>query len=372
MHYHFGVLAPSSQINHQSGASLVQRSLPTCTLSLASATASTASNHIVNDLDAMMVDPPSFSVTSLSMVGKGGIPFPTPGKRTHSLLRATAYCPRSTIAVSANQFDDGYPSTDMDPPRKRTRTSALPSSKTRFNRATSSRFLFNLNHPTSKSFSLLTMPKSTPILPPPISTLKDTSQTSSSEALSVPSQPDSHVDLSPSSPIAPFPLNDGCNAVSKPLVYAIKSPAWRHKRATSSELRIFVSLHQALVYGLAMRWPIGMSDVITTANTTDGMNSEPLQPDEDGENPLYMQDALLARHLRTYLRANGIDAFREAFREINSDFDNAPRLTYRKVVASLIMRHHCSSNRSRAKTSSRENARPQRKPSRLSTSMNLD
>jgi len=152
----------------------------------------------------------------------------------------------------------------------------LPSSKTRFNRATSSRFLFHINQPTSESFSLRTTPKSTPILPPPISTVKDAIQPSLGEALTMPSRPDSHLDLSQSSPITLFPLHDGSDAahVSKPLVNAITSPTWRHKRATASELKIFVSLHQALVYGLAMRWSIATSDVITTADMADGTECE--------------------------------------------------------------------------------------------------
>jgi hypothetical protein len=191
-----------------------------------------------------------------------------------------------------------------------------------------------------------------------------------------------------------LPLYGGSNAVapvSMPPGHAITSSTWRYKRPTANELKILVSLHQALVYGLSLKGAIGTSFLTPIVGTTGtkcdiiipsfGCKAhslplaEPFQPSQDEEKPLYTQDAILARHLRTYLLANGIDAFRDALREINSgasDFNTAPRLAYRKVVASLIIRRHCSSNRSRARTPSRDNARPLRKPSRLSTSMNSD
>lgn len=385
MRYHIGSLTPNSQMNRQPRSPLVQRSLPTCTLSLANVTSSTASNNTLRNSDAMVVDPPSFSMTSLSTVESGIVPFPTTGKRTHSLLRATAYSPRLTIPISARQSDEAY-STDPDPPRKRTRTSALPSSKTRFNRANSpSNTISHLNRSTSYSSPSSATPKST---------MKDApipSGVAQSNPLPIPSH---------SPPIDSPPLHsvsDATQLVPKPLICPLPSLRWRQKRPAASESRILISLHQATVYGLALRYPIEKPDIASAADTTDDMNCEifivvfgckahrlflagPLQSDKGGGNAsLYVQDAILSQRLRNHLLANGIDAFREAFLELNS-VDHAPCLpsiahvvlAYQKLVATLIIRHRSSPTRSRASTAASNNARFQKKPSRLSAVRNLD
>lgn len=367
-------------MDRQPGSSLIQRSSATCTLSLASVTASTASNDTLRDSDAMVVDPPPFSMTSLSTVENGTIPFPTTGKRTHSLLRATAYCPRLTTPASSKHSYDAC-STDPDPPRKRTRTSALPSSKTRFNRATSPSNLFShLNHSTSDSSPPLATPKSVP------TSVKDASQVPSG---GVQSNPLFGPSLSP--PIdSPPSVSNATQLVPKPLVRPILSSRWRHKRPAAGESKILISLHQALVYGLALRCPIGKPDNTSAVDTIDDMNCEiliavfdckahrlflagPLQSRKGGENAyLYVQDAILSQRLRTHLLANGIDAFCEAFLELNSgnDTPSLPSVThavlaYQKLVATLIIRRRCSPNRSHASTAARNKARFQSKPSRL-------
>jgi hypothetical protein len=152
-----------------------------------------------------------------------------------------------------------------------------------------------------------------------------------------------------------------------------------------------------MVYGLALRYPIGKPDIVSGADTTDDMNCEifivvfgckahrlflvgPLQSDEGGENAsLYVQDAILSQRLRNHLLANGIDAFRGAFLELNS-VDDAPCLpsithvvlAYQKLVATLIIRHRSSPARSRASTAASNNAGFQKKPSRLSAVRILD
>lgn len=385
MRYHFGSLTPNSQMNRQPRSSLIQRSLPTCTLSLASVTSSTTSNDTLRNSDAMVVDPPSFSMASLSTVESGIVPFPTTGKRTHSLLRASAYSPRLTTPTSARQSDEAY-STDPDPPRKRTRTSALPSSKTRFNRAKSpSNLISHFNRSTSYSSPPSATPKSI---------VKDATIPSGvAQSNTLPGS--SH-----SPPINSPPLHsvsDATQLVPKPLVRPIPSSRWRHKRPAADESRILISLHQALVYGLALRYPIGKPDIAPAADTINDMNCEifsavfgckahrlflagPLQSDKGGGNAyFYMQDAILSQRLRNHLLANGIDAFREAFLELDS-VDDAPCLpsvthgvlAYQKLVATLIIRHRCSPNRSRASTPARNNVRFQKKPSRLSAVRNLD
>lgn len=362
MRYHFGSLTPSSQKNRQSRSPLIQRSSPTCTLSLANATASTASNDILRDSDAMVVDPPSISMTSLSTVQNAVIPFPTTGKRTHSLLRATAYSPRLTTAVSARESDEAC-STDPDPPRKRTRTSALPSSTKRFNRGTSVsihifRSTFDSSLPSATS-------KSTP-----------TSADDASHSLLGSAQPNRFPSSLNSPTIDSLPLHgvsDATQSVVKPLVRPIPSSRWRHKRPASCESKFVFTFHQALVYGLALRFPTGKPDI---ANTTDNTSSGPLQSGKGGANAyLYLQDAILSQRLRAHLLANGIDAFQETFQGLNSEGEalclpSATHvvLAYRRLVASLIIRHRSSSNRPRG----RDNGRFQRKPSRLSAFGNSD
>ena len=328
----------------------------------------------------MAVDPPLFSMTSLSTVRNDTIPFPTTGKRSHSLLRATAYCVQLTTA--ARQADEAC-STDSDPPRKRTRTSALPSSKTRFNRAVSpSNHIFHSNRSGSSP------PPATPkLFPIP---LTDASQFPSSVPQSNPLPGPSHSPV-----IDSLPLQDVSTATQlmlKPLVRPILSSRWHHKRSAPSELRILISLHQVLVYGLALKYPIRKPDIASAADTTDDMDCEifvpvfgckahrllagPLQSGRSEANAyLYVQDAILSQRLRTHLLTNGIDAFREAFQEINSA--GLPSVThvvlaYQQLAASLIFRHRSSPNRSRARVAAKNNAKFQRIPSRLSASGNSD
>jgi len=268
MRYHFGLLAPNSQMNRQPGSSLIQRSSPTCTLSLANVTASTASNDTLKDSDAMAVDPPLFSMTSLSTVGNDNIPFPTTGKRSHSLLRATAYCAQLTTAARPS---DEACSTDPDPPRKRTRTSALPSSKTRFNRAISPP---NHNFHSNRSASNSSLPPTTPKLLS--ASLKDASQLPSGVAQSNPLPASSHSPVINSPPLHDVP--NATQLVLRPLVRPIQSPRWHHKRTAPSELRILISLHQVLVYGLALKYPIRKPDIASAADTTDDVDCEIFAP----------------------------------------------------------------------------------------------
>ncbi|KAF9472085.1 hypothetical protein BDN70DRAFT_887422 [Pholiota conissans] len=221
-----------------------QRSQPTtCILSLTSVTVSMASTAPAG----MDIDTSPLSDLSNS----NGVPFPS-SKRTHSLLRATP-----SLSQCSSEHDEQNSDTcgsnntsdpDFNPPRKRTRTSAISSpSRPRSQRCSSS---------------------------PPRVSLPSVHLSGSSTPLPLPAAP-SCIDLMAMKPIP-----------------STRSSPWRRRRMIPGEQQVLLHLYRTLVYGLEVRHEQTTAIDEATIDKT----------------RLDVQDALLAQHLRTYLLANGAAA----------------------------------------------------------------
>lgn len=199
----------------------IQRAQPTeCVVSLASVTVSMISTDSDMDQTDMSVNH-VIADKPLAPTGTqtAAIPFPTSCKRTHSLLRSTS-CnhPQSSENISydseheaSRSISDG----DCDPPRKRTRTSALSSSPR----------------------LLVRRCISTPTTAPPSLGLQYADGTSSGLA-------DASCTTTLSAPTAPI-----ISVASKVPASALPRRKWR-----TGNLRVQIFVYRALVYGLKVKY----------------------------------------------------------------------------------------------------------------------
>ncbi|KAF8957797.1 hypothetical protein BDZ97DRAFT_1844756 [Flammula alnicola] len=311
MRYHTRSSLRSLSPNRPIDPLAIQRSQPTCILSLTSATGSMSSTESSTDSESMDVDPPTVSVEVPTARTTGAIPFPT-SKRTHSLLRSTTlhsrHSPESLKSSTTLEPGDSHSSSDSDlnPPRKRTRTSALPSStrprSLRCN-STPSRVSASLAHsPSSVTFhASISTPTCPFVTNEPLPTQLSPPLSTSYNLPALAPQPDRVVNLSSLS-LSSLPT---CTPPIPP-------SSCRRKRATAGELHILLYLYRTLVYGLEVRYPdrpgrMRASQAAAVA-TESGVSDMPTGSSRvAAKSYLDVQDALLAQHLKTYLLANGTD-----------------------------------------------------------------
>ncbi|CAA7261012.1 unnamed protein product [Cyclocybe aegerita] len=319
----------------------VQRSPPTCELSLANASACTTST----DPEAMEVDLPLPQTPSTiqSSTEDGTVTGPASKRvqssRKHSLLRSTV--PRleifPTSDASAAQSNRGPPSpTEQSPPRKRTRTSALSSpSRPRPHR-------------------LVSLPTRPAPLPPSSTPLSPSFVASGRQLAPAKSEIAPVSSALPFSPILPTP-NVVANLLPSAAQEQPHSTRFRRRKPPPSELKLLTSVYRSLVYGLEMRYPRWRRFAETR--------------DADGtlaRTYFDTQDALLAHHLKPYLLLNGASrnsmvvdvdlVARERVgsmgMDVDSETETSPRpglpdsstdssiLSYQRLVSALILRHH--------------------------------
>ncbi|PPQ88128.1 hypothetical protein CVT25_004884 [Psilocybe cyanescens] len=374
-----------------------QRSTPTCSLSLANISASSkASSESSLQTVEMQTDSSNVLVVSVQSTDvRCTIPFP---KRPHSLLRSTA--PRNSPTGDSSQVEtteDTSPQ-DQDPPRKRTRTSALSTSTRSRPRRIASLHIRNTSTSATSPRSIAPLS----ISPPTVSL-----------SVTFPLVTSSH-DPEPQSELVPFPsissTSISCVASTLSSSPAYSSPPsppateststfslstwqstnWYRRRMTPAEMKACLYLYRTLIYGLEIKYhQHGPRQSLATPEEVVSRESRIMS-----SSCFDVQDAILAQHLKNLLIIHGVDVHcmivnvediaREGIHDDDHlpccdgsmviDSDNSTRpsasplnsddflhphlhpsihhsvISYQQLVATLFLRHHFDrSSRSRPK-----------------------
>lgn len=231
------------------------RARPTCKLSLANVSACTVTtmDATTEDPNAMQVDPPAHIITPLFGEKTNAVPFPTATSppHTHSLLRPSLKVSVGSVSLKSSS-SRGPPSptgTEQLPPRKRTRTSALSSPKSRSHRTSPLSPRGSSSSSLSSTTSVARSGSSSKENEPFVYPFPTLSTPNASERSTIPCP---GVVMTPMAP--PLP------AITS------KSTSSRRRKAVIKDHTFSISLYRTLVHGLATRQP-AVQDVKSTGKS---------------------------------------------------------------------------------------------------------